>query len=149
MSGTDLEGLARKAYEAHRSALPGSGPPWDEAGDEEQRAWRVAVSAIAAQGEVTIAESSPAPALVVNTGDQTHAFPGKFIAGRQGNLTIADEHASGHHALFQPAHNLWYVEDLGSTNGTWLNGRRIYSSQRLKKGDKIKIGHTVITVVSA
>jgi FHA domain len=149
VSGTDLESLARTAYEAHRSALAGSGPPWDEAGQDEQRAWRVAVSAITAQGEVTLAEGRPIQALVVQTGDQTHSFASKFIAGRQGNLTVSDEHASSHHALFQPAHNLWYVEDLGSTNGTWLNGRRIYSPQRLKKGDKIKIGQTVITVVSA
>jgi len=40
------------------------------------------------------------------------------------------------------------VEDLGSTNGTWLNGRRIYSAQRLNKGDKIRIGRTTVTVIS-
>jgi pSer/pThr/pTyr-binding forkhead associated (FHA) protein len=148
VSGTDLEGLARAAYEAHRSALAGAGPSWEDAGDEEQRAWRVAVSAIAAQNEGTIAEGSPAQALVVQTGDQTHVFHSKFIAGRQGNLSISDEHASSHHALFQPAHTFWYVEDLGSTNGTWLNGRRIFNSQRLKKGDKVKIGHAVITILS-
>ena len=61
---------------------------------------------------------------------------------------INDEHASSHHALFLSAHGLWYVEDNGSTNGTWLNGRRIFAAQRLKKGDKIKIGRTVIVVVS-
>ena len=40
------------------------------------------------------------------------------------------------------------MEDLNSTNGTWLNGRRIFNAQRLKKGDKVKIGRTVIVVVS-
>jgi len=44
---------------------------------------------------------------------------------------------------------VWYVDDLGSTNGTVLNGRRIRGSQLLRKRDKIRIGHTVITVVSA
>ena len=43
---------------------------------------------------------------------------------------------------------MWYAEDLGSTNGTWLNGLRIYAPQPLKKGDKIRIGHTVMTVRS-
>ncbi|MGH3149875.1 MAG: FHA domain-containing protein, partial [Streptosporangiaceae bacterium] len=42
----------------------------------------------------------------------------------------------------------WYVEDLNSTNGTFLNNRRIFSAQRLKRGDKVKIGRTVITVLS-
>jgi pSer/pThr/pTyr-binding forkhead associated (FHA) protein len=52
------------------------------------------------------------------------------------------------HARFQRAHGLWYVKHLGSTNDTWLNGRRIHVPQQLKKGDMIKIGHTVVTVVS-
>ena len=71
-----------------------------------------------------------------------------FTAGRQGSLVISDDHASSQHCLFQPAHGFWYVEDLGSTNGTWLNGRRMFAAQRLKKGDKVKIGRTVIVVVS-
>ena len=59
-----------------------------------------------------------------------------------------DDFASGQHARFKVARELWYVEDLGSTNGTWLNGRRIHAAQLLKKGDKIKIGHVLLIVVS-
>ena len=66
-----------------------------------------------------------------------------------GTLAAGDEYASNQHARFQIAHGLWYVKDLGSTNGTWLNGRRIHAAQALKKGDKIKIGHTLVVVVSA
>ena len=148
MIGTDFDRLARIAYEAHRNALSGSGLPWDETGDEEQEAWKAAVQAVTGQGDVTVAEGRPAQSLVLQADDETHVFRNEFIAGRQGNLPVTDERASNHHALFQTAHNLWYVEDLGSTNGTWLNGRRIYASQRLRKGDKIRIGRTVITVIS-
>ena len=81
-------------------------------------------------------------------GDQTHVFHTEFTAGRQGSLIVNDEHASSHHALFQMAHGYWFVQDLGSTNGTWLNGRRMFAAQRLKKGDKIKIGRTIVVVVS-
>lgn len=43
---------------------------------------------------------------------------------------------------------LWYVQDLGSTNGTSLNGLRIHANQLLRKGDKVTIGHTVMVVAS-
>ena len=102
------------------------------------------MAAVGGQSSATPVES----ALVVRTGDQTRIFHTDFTAGRQGNLAVSDEFASSHHALFQFAYGVWYIEDLGSANGTWLNGRRIQASQRLKKGDKIKIGHTLMTVVS-
>ena len=107
------------------------------------------MSAIAGRRSVTRVEAAPAPSLLIKTGDRSRTFDAEFTVGREGNLTIDDEFASSHHARFQVAHGLWYVEDLGSTNGTWLNGRRIQAAQWLKKGDKIRIGHTVMTVEPA
>jgi pSer/pThr/pTyr-binding forkhead associated (FHA) protein len=146
-----LEHLARTAYEAHRGVQPGSLPTWEDATEQEQQAWKAAVSAVAGQTGVTLAdvEAVPTQSLLIQAGDQRHTFHTEFIAGRQGALAVADEFASNQHARFQMAHGLWYVKDLGSTNGTWLNGRRIHAPQRLKKGDKVKIGHTVVIVVSA
>jgi pSer/pThr/pTyr-binding forkhead associated (FHA) protein len=146
-----LENLARTAYEAHRGAQPESLPPWEAATEQERKAWKAAVSAVAGQTGVTLddVEAVPIPPLLVQTGDQRQSFVADFIAGRQGSLTVSDDYASNHHARFQTAHGNWYVKDLGSTNGTWLNGRRIHAPQRLKKGDKIKIGHTLVIVVSA
>ncbi len=149
MASNDLEVLARTAYDAYRRAQKGSVPPWDEISGTEQQSWRAAVSAVSSHGEATLVDAGPTPSLVVQTGKQTHVFSTDFTAGRQGNLALGDEHASNHHARFQFAHGAWYVEDLSSTNGTWLNGRRMFSAQRLKKGDKIKIGRTLIQVVSA
>jgi pSer/pThr/pTyr-binding forkhead associated (FHA) protein len=148
VTSADLERLARTAYEAHRGAQPGPLPSWEEATEQEQKAWKAAVSAVTDPGDATLADLGPTKPLVVQAGDQTRIFHAEFTAGRQGSLPVNDEHASSQHALFQFAHGLWYVQDLGSTNGTWLNGRRIYNSQRLKKGDKVKIGRTVVTVVS-
>jgi len=109
------------------------------------------VSAVAGQTGVTLtdAQATAAPSLLVQAGDESHTFHADFTAGRLGALAITDEYASNNHARFQIAHGFWYVKDLGSTNGTWLNGRRIHAAQRLKKGDKIKIGHTVVVVLSA
>ena len=148
MTSADLERLARTAYEAHRGSSPTPLPPWEDSSAQEQQAWRAAVSAVTGQGESTLADAGPAPGLVVQAGDQTRTFHTEFTAGRQGTLVVNDEHASSQHALFQFAHGLWYVEDLGSTNGTWLNGRRMFNAQRLKKGDKVKIGRTTIVVVA-
>jgi pSer/pThr/pTyr-binding forkhead associated (FHA) protein len=149
VSSSGLESLARTAYEAHRGAHPTALPPWEDTSEQEQQAWKAAVSAVAAQTGTTLAESAPTRTLVIQAGEQRHTFYSEFTAGRLGNLTIEDEFASGHHARFKIAHGLWFIEDLGSTNGTWLNRRRFHGPQRLKKGDKIKIGHTVVTVVSA
>ena len=35
-----------------------------------------------------------------------------------------------------------FVEDLGSTNGTWVNGHRIYGPRELRIGDELRIGRT-------
>jgi hypothetical protein len=149
VTSTDLERLAQTAYEAHRGAHPGSLPRWEDTTEQEQKAWHAVASAVTSQGDSTVADGLRAQSLVVQAGEMTRVFHTEFTAGRQGTLPISDDHASSHHALFQFAHGLWYVKDLGSTNGTWLNGRRIYQPQRVKKGDKVRIGHTTVIVVSA
>ena len=148
VTSTDLDRLARTAYEAHRGDNPGTLPPWEEATQQEQKAWRAAMSAVTAPADATVTEGGRAQSIVIQAANETRVFHTEFTAGRQGSLVVGDEHASSQHALFQAAHGFWYVEDLGSTNGTWLNGRRIFMAQRLKKGDKIKIGRTVVVVVS-
>ena len=151
MTSNGLEHLARTAYEAHRGAYPDTLPAWEDTSEDEQQAWRAAVSAVAGQTGVTVTDvvAVKVAALHVQVDDQRHTFQADVVAGRQGALAVDDEYASNHHARFQTAHGQWYVKDLGSTNGTWLNGRRIHAPQRLKKGDKVRIGHTVVLVVSA
>jgi pSer/pThr/pTyr-binding forkhead associated (FHA) protein len=148
VTSTRLERLAQAAYEAHRSTGSGSLPAWEDTTEQEQQAWRATVFAVAGQTKKTVAEAAPTESLLIRVGNQSYDFDTEFTAGRQGTLVISDEFASNHHARFTTAHGLWYVKDLGSTNGTWLNRRRIYAAQRLKKGDKIWIGHTTMTVLS-
>ena len=106
------------------------------------------MSAVSSYGDATLTDAGPTPSLVVQVAGKTEVYSTDFTAGRQGSLTVSDDHASNHHARFQFAHGTWYVEDLSSTNGTWLNGHRMFSAQRLKKGDKIRIGRTTILIVS-
>jgi len=146
---TLIERLAQTAYDAHRAAHAEDLPPWEEMTENEQQAWMAAVSAVAGQSGDTISEPPRgSKSLVIKIGDQRHAFSADFTVGREGSLAIDDDFASGQHVRFRTVRGLWYVEDLGSTNGTELNGRRILAAQLLKKRDKVKIGRTVMTVVS-
>ena len=53
-----------------------------------------------------------------------------------------DDFASGKHALVDPRRDGVWVEDLGSTNGTFVNGVRLSTSRRLAPGDVLRIGET-------
>jgi pSer/pThr/pTyr-binding forkhead associated (FHA) protein len=149
VSSSNLERVAQAAYEAHRSAQDTTLPPWEHAAEHDRQTWRDAMSAVAGQNAKTRSEAAPSRSLHIQAGDQRHVFSTEVTVGREGTLVISDEFASANHARFRVAHGRWYIEDLGSTNGTWLNGRRIHAAQLLKKGDKIRIGHATMTVASA
>jgi hypothetical protein len=63
--------------------------------------------------------------------------------GRQNDIIIAsDEYASARHARFEPRQDGVWVQDLGSTNGTFLNGSRLDRPRRLTQGDVVRVGET-------
>jgi hypothetical protein len=63
--------------------------------------------------------------------------------GADNDLAIdGDEYASSHHARFEPRRDGVYVEDVGSTNGTFVNGIRLTRERRLAPGDVVRIGET-------
>lgn len=55
---------------------------------------------------------------------------------------LEDDFASGRHAVFDPRRDGVWIEDLGSTNGTFVNGVRLTSARRLTPGDIVRIGET-------
>jgi len=63
--------------------------------------------------------------------------------GNQNDIPIAtDEYASARHARFEPRQDGVWVQDLGSTNGTFLNGTRLDRPRRLGQGDVVRVGET-------
>jgi pSer/pThr/pTyr-binding forkhead associated (FHA) protein len=61
-------------------------------------------------------------------------------------VRVEDSYTSSLHArLFRRNGTLW-VEDLGSTNGTWVNAERIGTTAKLGKGDLLQVGGTVFEV---
>jgi hypothetical protein len=59
-------------------------------------------------------------------------------------LIIGDAFASNHHALILWRDELWWLEDLESHNGTYLNEQRITHPVPLTSGDRIRIGTTTL-----
>lgn len=91
-----------------------------------------------------------ASALIIETTDgRTSLFTGRVTIGQAGDFPVDDTHASTLHAVLWPGETGWLVSDLGSMNGTFLNGEKIYGPRWLSKGDTLRIGHTEITVVPA
>jgi hypothetical protein len=62
---------------------------------------------------------------------------------RGNDVTIdGDTFASARHARFEPRRDGIYVDDAGSTNGTFVNGIRLTDARRLTPGDVVRIGET-------
>jgi hypothetical protein len=68
-----------------------------------------------------------------------------LTVGRGGNNDVPlsrDEYASSRHARFEARRDGVYVEDIGSTNGTFVNGIRLTRDRRLAPGDVVRVGET-------
>jgi len=71
-----------------------------------------------------------------------------IVVGRGTNvdITLDDAFASDRHARFDTAEGRLFVHDLGSTNGTMVNGDRVAERTPLSPGDAITIGGTIMEV---
>ncbi len=69
--------------------------------------------------------------------------------GRGGENAIrldGDDFVSTRHALLEPRPDGLWVEDVGSTNGTFVNGARVTTARHLQAGDVVRIGKTDLRV---
>ena len=81
----------------------------------------------------------------LEAGQAFEAGPVPATIGRSDDNRIplaGDDFASGHHARVESARDGVWVIDLGSTNGTFVNGERIDGRHRLREGDVVQIGDT-------
>ncbi len=62
----------------------------------------------------------------------------------ESTLVITDDYASSHHARLMPSEGAWLVEDLGSTNGTYLGTSKVTRPTPVPLGQPIRIGKTVL-----
>lgn len=66
--------------------------------------------------------------------------------GRDVQLVLSDPEVSRRHARLETQNGTVFLRDLGSSNGTFLNGRRLTSAIELREGDEVDVGTTRLVV---
>lgn len=97
-------------------------------------------SAPAAGARLVVLKSDALP-----EGESIPVVAGPVAVGRGGQNDVpldGDEFASAEHARFEARRDGLWVEDVGSTNGTFVNGARVTTPRRLGKGDVVRVGRT-------
>jgi pSer/pThr/pTyr-binding forkhead associated (FHA) protein len=93
-------------------------------------------------------KKAPKKAAVIEGGLKGKSFDldDELIIGRaeKCGLVLDDNYVSQMHARIFARDDTFMVEDLGSTNGTYLNRRRITAPAELQRGDRVKIGKTIL-----
>lgn len=77
--------------------------------------------------------------LLSDAGDATYRIAGTLNVGRaeDNEIMLIDDHVSRHHAIFRLEDGTVWLQDLGSANGTFVNGERIAGGCRLYHGDQV------------
>jgi pSer/pThr/pTyr-binding forkhead associated (FHA) protein len=99
------------------------------------------------QDSGTIVDKEPVPYLLITAGPgrgQVFDLRGEVRLGRSraNAIALADGKISRNHARLDPVRSTYILTDLGSANGTFVNGVRITQPVRLRDGDLIQVGDT-------
>jgi FHA domain-containing protein len=92
------------------------------------------------------AQARAQTALVILEGRRLIIGPGGATLGRsrQCDIVLGDPNVSRQHAEIRPRGGSWVLSDLGSTNGTRLNGRPLEAPEVVRPGDEIELGATAL-----
>lgn len=94
--------------------------------------------------------------LVVIYASEEHLFGKRFVLehdsvllgrGSESDIMLANDSVSRRHARIEPRGRQWYVIDLESTNGTYVNDTQVHNYQ-LRRGDQVKVGDTILKFLS-
>lgn len=99
-----------------------------------------------------VARRATGISLTVRAGGGTaavkHFIQTEITLGRDPicDIPVFDETVSAHHARLTYHHGQWWVEDLGSTNGTRLNQEMLTQPTVLTSDDEVSLGQTTLTI---
>jgi hypothetical protein len=99
------------------------------------------------------ARGAPTRLVVTEGPDRDKAVSlglGPIVVGRgaEAGLALTDEYVSTRHARFVPRDGAWYVEDLGSTNGTSVGGSRVTTPVSVTAKTPVRLGKTTVELRS-
>jgi hypothetical protein len=82
----------------------------------------------------------------VNAGERAELDQAPLLIGRGPDAAIRldDDYASTRHARIAASEDQWFVEDLGSTNGTYIGNARITQPTTIALGTQVRIGKTIL-----
>ena len=129
---------------AHVRVPPGSGStaaaPPRHRGDGDRERDHLEVIGYEAEGDVE------GGARVIG---RSFALRGPSIIGRgaSNSIVLPERHISSRHARLVPGDGGWWVEDLGSTNGTYVGARRISGRARLDPDAEVRFGPVIARLV--
>ena len=94
-----------------------------------------------------------APTVLVATEPVSRAgtqwsLSNELVVGRHAGCSVVldEQFVSQQHAKFFVRGDTAFVEDIGSTNGTWVNGERATGQRPVRLGDRVQIGNVVLEV---
>ena len=152
--GRDLMVGARNKVRARAgapaAATAGSGP-----GTGADSAPQATVTATPGSGAPSTPAARPlATRLVVTEGPlkdtvvDLNGTPLLLGRAQDADLVLDDDYVSGRHARLFPQGSRWFLEDLGSTNGTFVSGNQLTRTVAVEPGTPIRIGKTVLELRS-
>lgn len=118
---------------------------------------RVVTRDLANGGQANPAQLTPYGHLVVVSAGQTGVPVGKIfplspvtVLGRStdAEVSLNDTFLSGEHARLELRNGIWTLDDLGSTNGTFLNGFEVRAATELHDGDLVRVGRVELKLVA-
>ena len=100
------------------------------------------------QAENVIAAQSPPITLLREGQTSFHFTKPEITIGRDPacDATLEDKTVSNEHARFSFHHNQWWLEDLQSTNGTFLNEERVSAPTVITTSDLVRCGQVVLSI---
>ena len=95
----------------------------------------------AAPARITVLDGPLAGTVITLTGQEV-----LFGRAAECSLVLNDDYVSNHHCVVKRIDSTWVLQDLGSTNGTWINRARVTATTALKVGTVFSVGRVNMRV---